>query len=51
MTKTPSIGGPTGAGQEGVPASRFPRSAARELEAALSDPLFFGIPLGATLND
>ena len=33
----------------GVPA--FPHSAFREMEAALSDPLFFGIPLGATLND
>jgi hypothetical protein len=32
-----------------VPA--FPRSAFREMEAALSDPRFFGIPLGATLND
>jgi hypothetical protein len=29
----------------------FPRSAFREMEAALSNPLFFGIPLGATLND
>ena len=51
MNKTPAIDARTVADKAGVPASVFPRSAFRELEAALSDPLFFGIPLGATLND
>lgn len=51
MTKTPTIDDRTGADQEGVGAAAFPRSAFREMENALSDPLFFGIPLGATLND
>ena len=51
MNKTPAIDDRTAASQEGVRAPAFPRSAFRELEAALSDPLFFGIPLGATLND
>jgi hypothetical protein len=41
----------TGVGHQDVRARVFPRSAFRELEAALSRPLFFGIPLGATLND
>ncbi len=51
MNKTPAIDDRTVAGQEGVRAPVFPRSAFREIEAALSNPLFFGIPLGATLND
>jgi hypothetical protein len=51
MTKFAAIEEPTVAGQDGVRGSSVPRSAFRELEAALSDPLFFGIPLGATLND
>ena len=51
MNKTPAIDDRTGAGQEGVRASVFPHSAFREIEAALSNPLFCGIPLGATLND
>ncbi len=51
MNKTPAIDDRTAAGQEGVRAPASPRSALREMEAALSDPLFFGIPLGATLND
>lgn len=51
MRNNPAIGDRAVAGQEGVWTSVFPRSAFRELEAALSKPLFFGIPLGATLND
>jgi hypothetical protein len=51
MTKFAAIDDPTVGGQEDVRASSVPRSAFRELEAALSDPLFFGVPLGATLND
>lgn len=39
------------AGEDGVRAAMIPRSVFREMEAALSSPLFFGIPLGATLND
>ena len=51
MTETPTFDDRTAAGQEGVGAPAFPRSAFREMENALSNPLFFGIPLGATLND
>jgi hypothetical protein len=51
MTKNPAIDDRTVAGREGVRATVFPRSAFSEMEAALSNPLFFGIPLGATLND
>ena len=51
MNETPAIDDRTVTGQEGVRASMVPRSAFREMEAALSNPLFFGIPLGATLND
>ncbi len=51
MNTTPAIDDPTAAGQDGVRANVFPRSAFREMEAALSNPMFFGIPLGATLND
>jgi hypothetical protein len=51
MNKTPAIDQRAVAGQEVVPAPRFPHAAFRELEAALSSPLFFGIPMGATLND
>ena len=32
--------------RRGVRAPVFPRTAFRELEAALSDPLFLGIPAG-----
>ena len=51
MNKTPAIDDRSVAGQDGDRAPAFPRSAFREMEAALSNPLFFGIPLGATLND
>ena len=51
MHKTPALDHLTVAGQEGVRGPKFPHSAFREMEAALSTPLFFGIPLGATLND
>ena len=51
MNKPPASDHPTVVGQEGVLVPRFPRSAFREMEASLSSPLFFGIPLGATLND
>ncbi len=51
MNMTPAVDARTVADKAGVPAPVFPRSAFREMEAALSEPLFFGIPLGATLND
>ena len=51
MAKTPAVDDRTVADQERARAPVFPRSAFREMEAALSNPLFFGIPLGATLND
>jgi hypothetical protein len=51
VTDTHPIEARTDAGREHRRASAIPRSALRELEAALSDPRFFGIPLGATLND
>ena len=51
MNKTRAIDDRTGARTERVRAHAVPRSALREMEAALSDPPFFGIPLGATLND
>ena len=51
MNKTSALDHPSVAGQEGVRAPSFPHSPFREIEAALSSPLFFGIPLGATLND
>ncbi len=51
MNTTPAIDNLALAGREDVRAPASLRSALRELEAALSNPLFFGIPLGATLND
>ena len=51
MNEPTAIDDRSDTGQEGVRAPVFPRSAFRELEAALSDPLFVGIPMGATLND
>ena len=51
MNRTPPIDDRSDAGQESVRAPVFPRSAFRELEAALSDPPFCGVPMGATLND
>ena len=51
MNEPTAIDGRSDARPEGVRAPVFPRSAFRELEAALSDPLFVGIPMGATLND
>ena len=51
MAKTPTIDDRSAAGQDGARAPVLPRSAFREMEAALSSPLFFGIPMGATLND
>ena len=51
MAKTPTINDRSAAGQDGARVPVLPRSAFREMEAALSSPLFFGIPMGATLND
>jgi hypothetical protein len=51
MNTTPAIDERRAAGQDGAPVHEIPRSAFRQLEAALSKPDFFGIPLGATLND
>jgi hypothetical protein len=51
MNNTPAIDERSVADQDGARAPAFPRSAFREMEAELSNPEFFGIPLGATLND
>ncbi len=51
MNNTPAIDDRSVATQDGARVHAFPRSAFREMEAALSNPDFFGIPLGATLND
>ena len=50
MTIIPAVDG-AGEAQDGARAPAIPRSAFRELEAALSNPPFLGVPLGATLND
>jgi hypothetical protein len=51
VSNSPAIDDRAVADREGVPASVVPRSAVRELEAAVSKQEFLGIPLGATLND
>jgi hypothetical protein len=51
VTRTIAIDQRSRPSHAGAGAPESSRAAYRELERALSDPLFFGVPLGATLND
>ena len=51
MNSIPTIDDRASADQLSARARAIPRTAFRELEAALSDTLFLGIPVGGTLSD